>query len=136
MKKDIRHLGLDVDTEKIAVAVAESSGEMRSLGTIAIPHREESVRRLVKKLGPASRLRVCYEAGPHGYGLYWLLSGMGVHCDVVAPPLPGSAVRSRVDRRQDGVRGVVPSRPLGRGGEGPVLIRASAWSIALSKASG
>jgi transposase len=76
-----------VDTEKIAVAVAEPGlgGEVRSLGTI--PHTEDSVRRLVKKLGPASRLRVCYEAGPHGYGLYWLLSGLGVHCDVVAPTL-------------------------------------------------
>lgn len=83
--KDIRHLGLDVDSEKIAVAVAEPGGEVRSLG--AIPYREESVRRLVKKLGPASRLRVCYEAGPHGYGLYWQLSKLGVHCDVVAPTL-------------------------------------------------
>jgi transposase len=87
MRKDTRHLGFDVDTEKIAVAVAEPGlgGEVRSLGTI--PHTEDSVRRLVKKLGPASRLRVCYEAGPHGYGLYWLLSGLGVHCDVVAPTL-------------------------------------------------
>ena len=52
-----------------------------------IPYRAESIRRLVKKLGPASRLRVCYEAGPHGYGLYWQLTGLGVHCDVVAPTL-------------------------------------------------
>jgi transposase len=83
--KDIRHVGLDVDTEKIAVAVAEPGGEVRSLG--AIPYREESVRRLVKKLGPAKRLRACYEAGPHGYGLYWELTKLGVHCDVVAPTL-------------------------------------------------
>ena len=83
--KNIRHVGLDVDSEKIAVAVAELGGEVRSLGTI--PYREESVRRLMKKLGPASRLRVCYEAGPHGYSLYWQLSKLGVHCDVVAPTL-------------------------------------------------
>ena len=85
MKKDIRHVGLDVDSEKIEVAVAEPGGEVRSLGSI--PYREESVRGLVKKLGPASRLRVCYEAGPHGYGLYWQLSKLGVHCEVVAPTL-------------------------------------------------
>ena len=85
MKKDIRHVGLDVDSEKIAVAVAEPGGEVRSLGSI--PYRDESVRQLVKRLGPASRLRVCYEAGPHGYGLYWQLSKLGVHCDVVAPTL-------------------------------------------------
>src|SRR6266545_1528252 len=83
--KDIRHVGFDVDSEKIAVAVAEPEGEVRSLGTI--PNREDSVRRLVKKLGPAQRLRVCYEAGPHGYGLYWQLTKLGVHCDVIAPTL-------------------------------------------------
>lgn len=83
--KDTRYVGLDVDSEKIAVAVAEPGGEVRSLG--AIPHTDESVRRLIKKLGAASRLRVCYEAGPHGYGLYWQLAKLGVHCDVVAPTL-------------------------------------------------
>jgi transposase len=85
MKKDIRHVGLDVDTEKIAVAVAEPGGEVRSLGII--PYAAEALRRLVKKLGGASGLRVCYEAGPHGYGLYWQLTKLGVHCDVVAPTL-------------------------------------------------
>lgn len=85
MEEHIRHVGFDVDTEKIVVAVAEPGGEVRSLGSI--PYVEEAVRRLVKKLGPASRLKVCYEAGPHGYGLYWLLSKMGVHCEVVAPTL-------------------------------------------------
>jgi hypothetical protein len=69
-----------VDTEEIGVAVAEPEGEVRSVG--AIPNREESVRRLIKRLGPARRLKVCYEAGPHGYGRYWLLSGLGVHSDV------------------------------------------------------
>jgi transposase len=85
MEKDIRHLGLDVDSERIAVAVADGRGEVRSLGMI--PNREDSVRRLVKKLGPAKRLRICYEAGPHGYSLYWQLSKLGAHCDVVAPTL-------------------------------------------------
>jgi transposase len=83
--KDIRYLGLDADSEKIAVAVADPGGEVRSLGTI--PYREDSLRRLVKKLGPASRLRACYEAGPHGYSLYWQLNKLGVHYDVVAPTL-------------------------------------------------
>jgi transposase len=85
MEKDIRHVGFDVDSEKIAIAVAESDGGVRSLGTI--PYTADGVRRLVKKLGPASRLRICYEAGPHGYGLYWQLTGLNVHCDVVAPTL-------------------------------------------------
>jgi transposase len=88
MKKDIRYVGLDVDSERIAVALAEGEreGEVRSLGMI--PNTAESVRRLVKKLEqPGSELRFCYEAGPHGYTLYWQLVKLGVHCDVVAPTL-------------------------------------------------
>jgi hypothetical protein len=65
-------LGLDVHAETIAVAVAEPEGEVRSLGTI--PNRAESIRKLIKKLGPAEKLRACYEAGPTGYIVYWQLA--------------------------------------------------------------
>lgn len=86
MKEDIRYVGLDVDSERIAVAVAESrGGEVVSLG--AVPYTQESVRRLVRRLGRPEELRFCYEAGPHGYGLYWQLTQLGAHCDVVAPTL-------------------------------------------------
>jgi transposase len=103
MEKDTRHVGFDVDTEKIAVAVAEPGGEVRSVGEV--PNRDESIRRLVRKLGPSKRLRVCYEAGPHGYGLYWLLSGMGVHCDVVAPTLVPVRAGDRVKtNRRDALK--------------------------------
>ena len=51
MKEKVRFLGLDVHADTIAVAVAESEGEVRSLGTI--PNCAESVRKLIKKLGPA-----------------------------------------------------------------------------------
>jgi transposase len=95
----VRFVGLDVHAETIAVAVAEPDGEMRSLGVI--PNRPESMRKLVKKLGPAEQLRVCYEAGPTGYVVYWQLTGLGVKCEVVAPTLvpvkPGDRVKT--DRR-------------------------------------
>ena len=66
-----------------------------------IPNRPEAVRRLVKKLGPVERLRVCYEAGPTGYVLYWQLTEMGVKCEVVAPTLVPVKVGDKVktDRR-------------------------------------
>ena len=60
-----RFIGLDVHADTIAVAVAEPDGDVRSLGVI--PNRPESMRTLVKKLGPAEPLRVCDEAGPTGY---------------------------------------------------------------------
>ncbi len=78
----VRFIGLDVHADTIAVAVAEPSGEVRSLGII--PNRPESIRRLVKKLGPPEQLRACYEAGPTGYVVYWQLTALGVKCDVVA----------------------------------------------------
>ena len=83
--RNVRFVGLDVHAATIAIAVAESTGEVRQLGTI--PNRPEAVRRLVRQLGPVDHLRVCYEAGPTGYVLYWQLIGLGVHCDVVAPSL-------------------------------------------------
>jgi hypothetical protein len=53
--KKVRFLGLDVHAETIAVAIAEPDGEVRSLGII--PNREESIRKLVKKLGPVEQLQ-------------------------------------------------------------------------------
>jgi len=96
---NVRFIGLDVHAETIAVAVAEPDGEVRSLGVI--PNRSESIRKLVKKLGPAAQLRVCYEAGPTGYVLYWELTALGVTCEVVAPTLVPVKAGDRVktDRR-------------------------------------
>src|ERR1700738_2380076 len=99
MKEKLRFLGLDVHAETIAVAIAESDGEVRSLGTI--PNRLESIRKLIKKLGPTEKLRACYEAGPTGYVVYWQLAELGVKCDVVAPTLVPVKAGDRVktDRR-------------------------------------
>lgn len=99
MKKDIRHVGLDVHAETISAAVAEADGEVRWLGTIS--NRPEAVSRFVKKLGAREALRICYEAGPTGYALYRQLTDLGVRCDVVAPTLVPVRAGERVktDRR-------------------------------------
>jgi transposase len=95
----VRFLGLDVHADTIAAAVAEPNGEVRPLGVI--PNRLESLRKLVKKLQPASTLQACYEAGPTGYVLYWQLTALGVKCEVIAPSLVPTKAGDRVktDRR-------------------------------------
>jgi len=99
MREKLRFLGLDVHAETIAVAVAETNGETRSLGTIA--NREDSIRKFINKVGSPEQLRACYEAGPTGFVLYWQLTQLGVDCSVVAPSLvpkkPGDRVKT--DRR-------------------------------------
>lgn len=101
MSKNTRYVGLDVHKDTISVAVAEPGreGEVRYHGVIA--NSEPAIRKLVKKLGPAEELRCCYEAGPCGYVLYWLLTALGVDCTVVAPSLIPERAGDRVktDRR-------------------------------------
>ena len=100
MKDTIKYVGLDVSREKIAVAIAdEGRDEPRYWGMI--PNTVESIRKLVKKLGEKENLRVCYEAGPTGYGLYRLFLSLGIRCEVIAPSLipkkPGERIKT--DRR-------------------------------------
>ena len=95
----VRFLGLDVHAKTISVAIAEANGEVRSLGVIR--NTPPEIRKLIKRLEPASTLRVCYEAGPTGYVLYWLLTELKVDCQVIAPSLIPVKASNRVktDRR-------------------------------------
>ena len=99
MSKDTRFVGMDVHADTIALAVAEGREQVRSLRII--PNRPEAIRRLLGKVGKLTNLRVCYEAGPTGYALYWQLTKLGVHCDVIAPSLvpTKSGERVKTDRR-------------------------------------
>src|SRR3954469_11349659 len=92
-------VGIDVAQLRNAVAVADAGrdGEVRFYGEVdASP---ESMRRLAAKLASKhERLHFCYEAGPTGYGLHRLLTGLGHSCVVVAPSLvprkPGDRVKT------------------------------------------
>jgi transposase len=67
--------GLDVHRDSISVGVLRS--EEVSPDVEKIFHDEASVRRLIDRFGDRGALRVCYEAGPTGFGLHRLLASMG-----------------------------------------------------------
>jgi len=96
-------IGLDVHSDSIAVCLAPSdSFEVRPYGVIGGRHHD--VLNLLKKLSaahPGYQLKICYEAGPHGYPLCRCLRAHGYDCIIVAPSKvprkPGDRVKT--DRR-------------------------------------
>lgn len=88
MKKSIRFVGLDVHKDSISVAVAEDGrgGEVRYVGGFGAT--TSALDKVVSRLSGADvALRLCYEAGPCGYGVYRHLTALGEDCVVVAPSL-------------------------------------------------
>ena len=97
------HVGMDTSVREIVCGVLRPGMEVPAVDRV--PNDEESVRRLIGRLGDPRLLAVCYEAGPSGYELHRLLSSMGVACEVIAPSLvpKGASDRVKTDRR-DAVR--------------------------------
>jgi transposase len=81
--RGVVHLGLDVSKDWVLVGVLRPDEQVPD--TEKVFHDEESVRRLVHRVGHPAQLRACYEAGPTGYELHRLLTSLGVACDVIAP---------------------------------------------------
>src|SRR5271165_3861686 len=120
------HLGMDTSKKTMMVATL-MPGEQVPV-TERIANEEAAVRRFIARLGDPSQLRACYEAGPGGYDLYWLLTSMGVACEVVAPSLipKGGSDKVKTDRR-DACR----QARLHRAGElTPVRVRVRAGLLA------
>jgi len=70
MNQLVKYVGLDVHKETITVAVAEDGrrAQVREHGEIA--DTPAALTKLLGKLGGSGvELRVCYEAGPCGYGI-------------------------------------------------------------------
>lgn len=67
MTKNIKLVGLDVHAATVTIAVVETSGEVRSLGTVA--HEVSAIRRVLGKLGKsegrsgeAATIQPCHSA--------------------------------------------------------------------------
>ncbi|GMA65075.1 IS110 family transposase [Alicyclobacillus fastidiosus] len=101
MKDITKVVGLDVSEDFIAVAIADVGSREAARYYGEVPNTPEAVRKLFSKLGNASEIEACYEAGPTGYELQRLLTQLGVRCIVVAPTLipkrPGERIKT--DRR-------------------------------------
>ncbi|WP_134143859.1 IS110 family transposase [Paraburkholderia sp. BL6665CI2N2] len=94
------YVGLDVHKDSITVAYALGTGEVELLGKIGTTKTD--IDRLCKRLQSKARyIRIVYEAGPCGYGLYRQLLAKGIDCMVCAPSLipkkPGDRIKT--DRR-------------------------------------
>jgi transposase len=92
-------VSLDVHKLSIVAATLPPAGGQPEVARIETT--EKAIRRFINKLGGPEGLAVCYEAGPGGFSLWRLLSGIGVACDVVAPSLVPVRAGDRVktDRR-------------------------------------
>jgi transposase len=74
-------VGIDTVKKKHSVDIADAGrdGETRYLGEI--DSAAVTVERVIKKLSNKyEKVRVCYEAGPTGYGLYRQIIASGHEC--------------------------------------------------------
>lgn len=96
----LRYVGLDVHKDSMVMAVADS-GSAPAVDVAKLEWSEPRLLAELRKLGPLSSLKVCYEAGPTGYGLQRYLAAEKVECLVVAPALIPQTQSSRIktDRR-------------------------------------
>ncbi len=84
-ERDRIHVALDVHKDSITAGVLQPRAAAPVLQRIGPD--DAAVCRLLRKLGGPSRIKVCYEAGPTGFGLARSLHASGVSCEVIAPSL-------------------------------------------------
>lgn len=100
MTTTVRYVGLDVHKDTIVIAIAEEGRQAASVWK-TIPYDElrlVKALRLLQKQG--AELKVCYEAGPTGYGIQRRLTAEGIDCQVVAPSLIPVQAGNRVKTDQ------------------------------------
>jgi transposase len=82
----LRYVGLDVHKNSVVMAVADGDSSPAKQ-IVKLAWSEPDVLKALRKLGSLETLKVCYEAGPTGYGLQRFLAKAKVDCIVVAPAL-------------------------------------------------
>lgn len=100
MQRFSAYIGLDVHKNSIsgAIAPADPQQPARSLGRMA--HDVPKLLKVLARAGGPSEVKVCYEAGPTGYGLVRRLRAEGYTCEVVAPAKTPKAPGDRVKTDQ------------------------------------
>jgi transposase len=101
MNASVIYVGMDVHKDTIVIAVAREGREAAE-NWKTIPNEGVRLRKALKMLVKNGEvLKVCYEAGPTGFGLCRQLREASIDCIVVAPSLvpgkPGDRVKT--DRR-------------------------------------
>jgi len=100
-KHNILFIGLDTHKEFIEVAYIEDQRGAKPVHFGRISSAKIAIKKLVRQFQskyPNATLHFVYEAGPCGYWIYRLLTGLGHCCYVVAPSLipkkPGEKVKT------------------------------------------
>jgi transposase len=108
-----------VDQHKLSLVAATLPSSAGQPEVTRLENTERAIRRFIDRLGGPEGLAVAYEAGPGGYELHRLLSGMGVACDVIAPSLIPIRAGDRVNHRhraltENGKRSTVATTAVAR----------------------
>src|SRR3954447_5161537 len=115
MEQSTRFVGMDVHKDTIVVAVTATgeAGKATAYGTFS--NTAAALETLVKRLPQArgAPLKLCYEAGPCGYGVHRTLTRLGKDCMVVAPSM---IPRKSGDRQKNDKRDANALAVLHRGG--------------------
>lgn len=97
----VRCVGLDVHEESITIAVAEPEGSV--MVHRRIPHDVNELLKTLKGLSARATVRVAFEAGACGTGLWRRIRDAGFECHVVAPSRVPQVGRQKTDN-EDAMR--------------------------------
>lgn len=79
------YVGLDVHKDTIAIAYAHANTRTDPVFIGTTEFSPGKVKKAVSKLASPASIRICFEAGPCGYGLAGELIFFGFDCEVIAP---------------------------------------------------